>query len=1291
MSGRSRDTSTELNDEFETEHHRSSKRRPRRRRWLWGLLLLLLTVGLLPNLVGWLGLHQAAINYAASDFRGTIKVDSFRCGWLQTVQLRGIEVTDADGQPLVSADSIDTSRTLLQLLTKSDLGIVNVFRPQAHLLLRGGGSNLEDALANYLNQPATDEPVTLPDLQINLEQGSVVMTTDRTATTWMLENVNGAVRMGADDAALLANIESELVEQSIDAQGQTVRLAPGSMTIRAQVDAGSQTLDLQSANVSLETQQLPLSCVNPILQRFAGNVVLGGQLNGKCQAFYNGPNGSVSLILDQFGGQQIGVAAPEWLGPDEILLQQLAVQGELQLTPRLVAAKEFSLSSELGKVNANGTVNVNQLIDMTQQLNLLETPVQIDGQLDVARIAQMLPETLQLHRDLTVESGTVTFQANCRIDQAQNARRLVVNMDTANIRARRGEQLIVWSKPLRLVGTVAQRNGELSIEDLICESEFFQLSGGGNWKQAGFRASGNLDILTQRLSQFVDLQETRLAGVLKGEFGWQVAQVGAEASNLNDVPLEMGGRFTVTDPLMQLAGYPAWKPGELKVQLSGRGRASWVPDPTVEEAMNQLKMRVNEGGVQVDIGSERAIATLAEPITDLLAQSRWHAQTRVTGKLENWLNHIRNFVDIGTFVGRGKIDVSSDMVASPSAIRLNGLTYDVREFGFAGYGLTIAESQVHGEGNAVVELAEAAINFRDLTLVSNSASARARDFRIQAAEVIALTGDVAFRANVNRVADWLELSPTPESLFWFGEGEGFVTFLPDTTGRIPMKLDATIKDLVAAKQAPFAQQRPNPGISNVANPQRNWLPLWQEARVKLDGLVTVGADYDSLIFEAAKLDSTGIQATIDGSLAKITSTMNANLKGTFRPDWGQINGLIAEYSGDLIEFRGTEENNFTVQGPLFASTDSASSSAWIPETLAATADIGWDSGDVMGLPIGASQLNLKLNTGIAQVATEGIPFSGGKIAFAPEVDLRSNQPIVKMGWTRLVDGVELTPETARQWLRFVAPLAADATSAQGTVSIDVGEATIPIFTPLEMEARGALRMSNVVIGAGPLAEQLIGTVEQIRSLLKPQQTQKDLRTWLRLSEQNVPIAVKEGRVYHDQVSLFHKDLTIRTRGSVGFDQTLQLVAEIPIDDDWIEGKQYLASLKGKSISIPITGTVSAPQLDKSAIQQLSQDLVRQASAAAVNKAIDKKVTPKLNEFQQKVNDKINGQLNKFQQDLNDKLNLGGERSPLFQGGGSLLPQLIPGQKPDSSSADDKGQDLLRGFGDLLKRGSDKVP
>ena len=94
-----------------------------------------------------------------------------------------------------------------------------------------------------------------------------------------------------------------------------------------------------------------------------------------------------------------------------------------------------------------------------------------------------------------------------------------------------------------------------------------------------------------------------------------------------------------------------------------------------------------------------------------------------------------------------------------------------------------------------------------------------------------------------------------------------------------------------------------------------------------------------------------------------------------------------------------------------------------------------------------------------------------------------------------------------------------------------------------------------------------------------------------MSPQRIDFQVVEGRVHHRGLQVQVDDVIIRTQGSVGLDQSLALMAEVPIRDEWVQRDRYLSSLRGQSLRIPVSGTLSQPRLDSRAVQQLSTQLI----------------------------------------------------------------------------------------------------
>ena len=128
--------------------------------------------------------------------------------------------------------------------------------------------------------------------------------------------------------------------------------------------------------------------------------------------------------------------------------------------------------------------------------------------------------------------------------------------------------------------------------------------------------------------------------------------------------------------------------------------------------------------------------------------------------------------------------------------------------------------------------------------------------------------------------------------------------------------------------------------------------------------------------------------------------------------------------------------------------------------------------------------------------------------------------------------------------------------------------------------------------------------KQIEAVLKSRPP-GTVRNWLTMPKQDVRFAVQGGRVFHDRVTFTTRDVTITTQGSVGVDQSIQLLAEIPIKDEWVAKEKLLSGLKGQSLQIPISGTLTQPRVDARAINEIGAKMIGGTIQNKIGEELDK--------------------------------------------------------------------------------------
>lgn len=1262
-----------LRQESESTRDRESStgrnRADRRKRWPFVLVAFLVVVLLLPNIIGWLGLHQRGINWALQDFQGTVNVGNASLGWFQSIELTDIAANDPAGFPLATFQKIKTDQPLYAFLTGNSYGEIDIFQPVLHVKLREDGSNLEDAAAKYIamSQPSplqkpdankATEPFELPQMTLRIHEGAANIATDSSDQVWQIDSLSAvaavATNEATNEAPLAATMQCRVSSGLPDDSGQVAIIESGTLLLKSAFDTGSQQLNFATASIDIETDQLPLSIISPLAQRVIGPSRIGGNASLKLATAWNGTSNELSTDIQSVEIANVDLVAPAMLGQDQFFFERLSARGKIGLSPSRISADAFEVETDFGAMNANGDFDPAAIATLSNGNQLLDSPLQMEGNIDLAKLIQRLPSTLRIHEDVNIESGTVQFSAGTQNEV--DARRLVVNLDTANIKATRSGQPIVWQQPLRIVGVVRESDGSFSLENFQCVSDFLNINGKATMREGMFVATGDLNELSQRVGQFADLSEMQFGGTLKGEFGWAI--VGDQQVNVAQLasqPLQIGGEFTVSEPVLQMAGMPRWQPAQIVIKLSGQGQLN---SGNTEE--NGTQLQLSQAGAQLGIGREIATLSLAQPIDDAFTNPRWIFNTQIEGTVDGWLRHVRNFVDPGDIAAAGALSFAGVSILDASGLQIERGQYEIKQASFTGYGIGATEDRVVGTVTANYDFETGNIGMKQASLQGSGLSATAQDLRLTYTDAMLLDGSAAYSADINRVAQWLALSPNPDSIFWYGTAEGTVQFQSSPTGTAA-RLKTELIDVVATQRTQAVNSNPNNanGMQMVGNVQQAWVELWREPRINISSQLSLGSDFDSIAFEEFVARSGSVDVDATGTLSDLSGFMLADLSGNWQPNFDKLNTLLASYSYGTVTLRGNGVQPFRIQGPIFPSPDST---AYVSKELSVQTVVGWEGGSLLGIPIGKSDLNVDLQQQLATMDAVNIPLSGGNMNLRPQLDLRSAQMVLLHPESRILDNVQITPEVCRDCLKFVAPWLADTTNAQGIFTADLLGMSLPIDDPSNVSARGSLVMQDVVIAAGPMANQLLETVNQVRSILKPESRDRDLKTWLRVEQQTIPIAVENRRVYHEGIKFSHEELEIRTSGSVGFDQTINLVAKIPVAEDWIAGKSWLVGLRGQSISIPITGTVSRPIVDRNAVQKLSQQLVKDAASGAIGNAINEKLNPKVQQFQNELNGKVSGEVNKLQNKFQNKL------------GGFLGDKLgVPNSSvPNSSGANPSG-------------------
>jgi hypothetical protein len=263
--------------------------------------------------------------------------------------------------------------------------------------------------------------------------------------------------------------------------------------------------------------------------------------------------------------------------------------------------------------------------------------------------------------------------------------------------------------------------------------------------------------------------------------------------------------------------------------------------------------------------------------------------------------------------------------------------------------------------------------------------------------------------------------------------------------------------------------------------------------------------------------------------------------------------------------------------------------------ITADVSLGWDRAEAYGLPIGKGEIVARLDRGVLNVQPMNVSVSEGTFTFAPKIRVAPEPGEVRIDKGPLLAQIRLTPEITDRLLKYGAPILAQTARIDGQFSIDLDGGRLPLDNLTSGDVGGRLTIHNVDVLPGPLAQQILGLGKQVEDLLNgriPQlgQAIDTEQSLLTVKDQTIDVRMVNRRVYHRGMSFLAGKVPVRTTGSVGLDESLEILAEVDIPQEGVGKGPLVNALKGKTLKIPISGTLSQPKLDDRALTQLGGQL-----------------------------------------------------------------------------------------------------
>jgi hypothetical protein len=1250
---------------------------PAKRRWLFaGAIAAALLIVFLPQIVALSPLRHEIPRFRIRGFEGQIRVGGASLAWWRAPVLSDLELFAPDGEPFIRIDQFIEQRSVLTMIFRRDEEAdMQVVHPVVTLKLRRDGSNVADAMAPVLEY-RKQHPSRPKERQVDVENAVLKVIESETGRT-------------VEWNAIALRIHSSPFGPRPNDLQLSARLAGAANAGPLVVDASwpPGTADATSGNIadkqiSIKTSDLPLRALAPLLCRWAPDLELSGTTTADLNLRFrdgSAEHGRVFQVSGDITANELCITCPSRLADDRFSLPEIRLEGNATSDGTFCRVEHFRAESDVGRIKARGRFPMGRGEEPGEGAAAPPkgdaADFELEGTLDLVRLAKLLPSTLRLRDGTQLLEGAITLNVSSRTEDGKSHWR--GRLETPKLAARIGEEQVAWDQPIRLAFDLNQAQDRLEIEQLTCESDFVEISGHGTSDNAHFAAHCDLSRFATQAGRFIDLQGREMQGQVK-----LTGDLKREADELHSAALQVTlENFSTSRP-----GEPVWSEPRLVADFQSL---------VVAESLRLAEVRSAKLMLSGDAEQDQLTVALPEAVNLAGEERQWNWTVDLTGDLSRWQARMRA---LGAGIPgdiEGALHTTMKLHVSGQELGVEEFATDVTSLRFHRSELDIRDPQVRLTATARWNRADRRLSVSELSLVGSAGEIRGRELVLVRGEgeLPELTGHVDLKTDLDR----LNPAETPaEERPWRGKVTGEVDFRragSQTAGT----WQVAVKDLSVRRRVtkfvdhrrgevePIAPEpprmsipRPVPGApidrksrralekaerearreqrrrekearkraeEIVLVPEVEWKTIWSDPRMSFTGKTTFDPIQDRIELAAFEMNSAGMNLTAKGRVTEASTRAVVDLSGEVNYDLEKLVARLQETLGRHVRVTGQEHRQFSLNGPLrsvapvsegdapavqLADAPSAEPptgntavvpaahvipairTAIVPLDLRGAAGAGWQEADLFGLKAGPVEIDLRLARGILSMQPLEMTLSGGKVKLAPRF-LLDNRPVtVVLPKGPMIENVELSQDLCDTWLRYVAPILSEAARVEGRFSVDLEESRLAMNAPASGNLSGQLRIDTAQVLPGPLFAELaayLGEIESAVTRSAPSDLLGRDKPLVRIDRQTVNFKLQEGRLYSSPLEFNVRNVRVRTRGSVGGDQSLDLVAEIFLPAEWIRRLSFLARLEGKALEIPIRGTLRHPKLDGSGIgrfwEQFGQDALNNLLNGVVPRRLDR--------------------------------------------------------------------------------------
>lgn len=789
----------------------------------------------------------------------------------------------------------------------------------------------------------------------------------------------------------------------------------------------------------------------------------------------------------------------------------------------------------------------------------------------------LFPHLFRVRKDGQLNSGTLDL--NVTLAQVDRIIKLTAKARADRLGGVFHGRPLVWNKPISLWLDGEKNGRDVQVSRLDLEAPFLHARGRGDLRSFSLEASADLRQVFREIKKFF-------------VFPWSgggTLDLKATSTLKDDHHYQVDTDFTISKCTLFHSGHLVLPPHQLS--FSGRVLVPrsfpWQQDSPLDVRLTASswpgKITLTAGGLRRRAGSFSSRYTIdarlnLERVADLLQTfCILHRETTMAGNLRLQAS---GFFDRGTLAVReldGKIAdfvlnrpglayydqniflrINRPAVKEPPPVLIHGLEVSNNR----------AEFFRTGAGNTAVVFPEHGLFLRNVHVKAALGKMTVKELALTDWQrpLETLRSGINMDVDLKRLAQLLRgmgKLPAKTGL----RGSAHLVFDVSASGsgeqRLSSKLELRDFSLFRRKKKLYADR----DIS---------------AAVEMQGRLFSG----NAVIKTVALHSGPLDLEATGSIEGTKGKRLLKARGKLTPDLKRVASIMHNRFGLALKMTGRKTEAFILQYPL--DEDGAGLKKHFEFfTKLYAGHVGY-----MGINLSALDMPVYLEKGVLHMDFTG-QVNGGTLDLAPDLTLTSEPAVLTVPRnSRILTDVRLRKPLVKL-LGRVHPLFGLLATPSGKLSVRLDSFSWPLVHQGGRKAAFSVvfDVSRVKLNSSPLLREVLAGFGR-----------EDDR--LRLGDKEMTCYGSNGRITCSPVHILVAGSEMLLTGSVGMDQSLQYILQVPLTPGLV-GKEAYRVLKGTMVRVPIRGTIGHPAFNRNMVADTVRDLIQHAAGRVINQQLEK--------------------------------------------------------------------------------------